>query len=224
MARFQNIPSKNVAKSGADDDEADGHALASLPIGRRNARLLALRESVFGGSMEGLADCPDCGARLEMTLPASDLREGEGPAEAECAWGAFACRFRPPNSYDLADALKAPDPERRLLGRCVVEARGDGAATSWDDLPPAMLAEVERLMAEADPLAVVRLDLTCPDCGHRWAEPFDVASYFWAELDAWGVRLLHDVHAIASAYGWSESAILGMHPWRRRLYLEILGR
>jgi len=31
------------------------------------------------------------------------------------------------------------------------------------------------------------------------------------------------VHMLASAYGWSEQAILGLSPARRRLYMEMLG-
>jgi len=35
-------------------------------------------------------------------------------------------------------------------------------------------------------------------------------------------RLLVEVHALASAYGWSEQEILSLSDARRRLYLEMV--
>ena len=44
--------------------------------------------------------------------------------------------------------------------------------------------------------------LTCPQCSHHWHAPLDIVSFVWSEIHAWAVRLLHDVHALALAYGW----------------------
>jgi hypothetical protein len=33
---------------------------------------------------------------------------------------------------------------------------------------------------------------------------------------------VREVHLLASAYGWRESDILAMTPWRRQLYLELV--
>jgi hypothetical protein len=78
-------------------------------------------------------------------------------------------------------------------------------------------------MADADPQADVRLALDCPACGHNFLAAFDVAAYLWSEVNAWAYRLLGEVHSLASAYGWREEDILAMSPWRRRVYLEMVG-
>ena len=63
--------------------------------------------------------------------------------------------------------------------------------------------------------------LYCPECGHRWHATFDIVSFFWSEIDAWAYRTLHQVHRLASAYGWREADILAMSPWRRQFYLSL---
>ena len=52
---------------------------------------------------------------------------------------------------------------------------------------------------------------------------FDVVSFLWAELEAWAVRTLQEVHTIAGFYGWSEEAILNLSSVRRQAYLRMLG-
>ena len=78
-------------------------------------------------------------------------------------------------------------------------------------------------MADADPQADVRLALDCPACGHKFLAAFDVVAYFWSEINAWAYRLLGEVHTLASAYGWREDDILALSPWRRHVYLEMVG-
>jgi hypothetical protein len=79
-------------------------------------------------------------------------------------------------------------------------------------------------MAEADALGDVQLALTCPQCGHEWQAPFDIASFLWTEINAWAHRTLQDVHELARAYGWREADILALSPWRRQVYLEMISQ
>jgi len=72
-----------------------------------------------------------------------------------------------------------------------------------------------------DPQADLQLAMVCPQCAHRWTTTFDIASFFWTELNAWALRLLREVHTLASVYGWSEAEILDLSPTRRKAYLEM---
>jgi hypothetical protein len=78
-------------------------------------------------------------------------------------------------------------------------------------------------MARADPQGDIQVLTTCPRCAGEWAETFDIVSFFWGELTAWSIRLLDDVHRLASTYGWSEADILTMAPSRREMYLARIG-
>ena len=203
--------------------------LASLSLGRRNARLLQLRERLFGQQLKGFAECPPCQARLEFALDAAALW-GDGLPEPEkedydLAAGGFDLRFRLPNTQDLAALATCPDLEsarERLVQRCVMRASHQGVAISSVELPEEVIAGLAAQLAERDPLADAQLDLECPACGHRWQAGFDIGSFLWTELSAQAKRLLLEVHTLARAYGWREADILSLSAARRRFYLDLV--
>ena len=86
-----------------------------------------------------------------------------------------------------------------------------------------MVDAIASAMAAHDPDADVRIALECPACSCAWELHFDIVSYFWSELDDWAHRTLADVHALASAYGWTEHTVLALSPMRRRIYLDMVG-
>ena len=91
-------------------------------------------------------------------------------------------------------------------------------------LLPELLEPIDRELRRLDPGACTDLDLTCPACQHTWIEPFDIGAYFWTELSAYAERLLHEIHVLARAYGWTEGDVLGLSRGRRRRYLELVTR
>jgi hypothetical protein len=209
-------------------DDALPERLALLSIGQRDEQLLRLRERLFGPSLAALSACPACSEALEFAVNAADLRvvPAAEPAETmELADADYAVQFRVPNSLDLATLDPAADRQaniRHLLKRCVTHARRGGAEIAVEDLPPEAIATIPARMAEADPQADVQLDLVCPQCEHRWQTPLDIVSFFWSEINAWALRILNDVHSLASAYGWPEADILALTPARRQAYLELV--
>jgi hypothetical protein len=214
--------------------ETPSDEIARLAIGRRDRLLLELRERTFGPRLVSVAACPACGERLEVEVAVRDLLvEGAGPAEESGALDAdgWQVRFRPPHSLDvlaLAEGGADRDPgaaRRRLLAGCLLGARTpDGGEADAGDLPESVLQAVAGAMAAADPQAEIELALTCPACAHAWLALFDIVSFFWTEIDAWARVLLQEIHVLASAYGWREPDILALSPWRRRAYLEMVGR
>lgn len=209
--------------------ETPPEELVGLSLGERDARLLALRELLFGPELVGLASCPACGVRVECRVLTADLRAADGgrPAEGQqVSVDGYEVRFRLPNSADLLAVGDGGDPGewgRRLLARCVEEARASGGARPVAELPAAVVAAVADQMAGVDPLGDVELHLTCRVCRHGWSTSFDIVSFLWREVDAWAQRLLREVHALAGAYGWREADILALSQERRRIYLELVG-
>ncbi len=203
-------------------------ALAKLSIGRRDALLLTLREWTFGAKLSSLAPCPGCGQYLELNFGMADIRvksDGEPPESLSLHADGYELHFRLPNSLDLTAAAMSKDVATAriaLFERCLLPNHESGEAQRVDALPTTILDKVMETMAEADPQADVQLALRCPTCAHEWQAAFDIVSFFWSEITAWASRLLRDVHALASAYGWRESDILAMSPWRRRRYLEMV--
>ena len=204
-------------------------ALASLPIGHRDARLLALRERLWGPHMAAVVVCPECRERLELALDTHEMLAGsppDPPSEIPLIIGEFKVTMRVPTTLDtqLGDSgyPTTGGNTTQVLKRCVLRLEGENPV-EVDQLPQEVLAGIEKRMAEADPLADIQLDLTCPSCHHRWRAVFDIVSFLWTELEVWVGRILSDVHTLARAYGWSERDILALSPTRRQFYLEMVG-
>jgi uncharacterized protein (UPF0212 family) len=208
--------------------------LAQLSIGQRDLLLLTLRELMFGSQLLGVVSCPSCSDHLELNFKVADIQvETKLPPDAELSLDLadYQVQFRLPNSIDLAATtaqitiLEAPlAAQQLLLERCLLAVSLQGKTQTIEQLPAHVLEAIAEQMALADPQADILLSLTCPTCSHRWKSVFDIVSYFWSEINTWAVRLLREVHILASAYGWREADILAMTPYRRQLYLEMVGR
>jgi hypothetical protein len=200
--------------------------LASASIGRRDALLLRLREQLFGARMPGVAACPACAERLELSisttelLAAADEQAPTRPAgEYELDVEGYHLRLRAPASADLLETAGVAT-EAELLARCVAVDR-KGKRLAVERWPAGVRRAAIDSLAAADPLADISLQLVCPACGHTWAVVFDIVDFLWRELEDWAVRTLRDVHDLARAYAWREADILNLSSLRRQLYLEM---
>ena len=211
--------------------EPPRETLAQFGIGRRDAELLKLREKIFGSRMTGRADCPACGQPMEMNFTVAEIQTAP-PTEAPLnislqILANTKSSFRLPNSNDLATLVPGDDlavQKRRLVQRCILNAKCSGEFFAADQLGENMVTALSERMSELDPQGDVQLALSCPLCSHHWDAPLDIVSFVWSEMHAWAVRLLRDVHVLASSYGWGEADILAMSPRRRQAYLELIGQ
>ena len=228
IGRRQHSPERAFTMLAAAWPESRREDLATLSIGDRDARLLAMRAQVFGTQLKSHAACPHCARETELSLNVSEILASPTPDARELAVvvGEFAVRFRLPNSLDVAEAAAARDVNAvraALLARCILDAEKSDQKISVEQLPDAVIETVAARMSEVDPHADVTFEITCPNCGHCWSTLFDIVSFFWAEIEARAIRLLHEVHTLASAYGWREADILALSPLHRQCYLEMVG-
>lgn len=209
-------------------DGNDGDDPASLPFGRRDDRLLALREQAFGEEITALASCPSCHERFEAQFRISNIRVPvkDSPATTDLVAGEYAVEYRLPDSMDLLalqeNQSDAPGLRRQLLERCILNASHRGERVGPGDVPDEVTQAVAQAMEKADPQAEIELSLECSACDHKWQELFDIESFLWQELEAWAARTLHEVHQLAAAYGWNEREILALTPVRRNIYLNLI--
>ncbi len=199
--------------------------LERLPVGRRDRALLESRIATFGSAAPSFVECPACSQELEFELDLRDLViDPPGPDAGihSLEHGDWTVEFRLPTIDDLARVAADGGGTTDLLDRCVVSVELAGEPQpieSATEIADALDVEMRRL----DPQAELDLKLDCAACDHHWSVVFDIAHFYWRELELEASRVLGEVHLLASAYSWSESEILSLSPARRRAYLSRLG-
>jgi hypothetical protein len=213
-------PDRAVTLAAAASGLPPDH-VADLPLGACDRLLLELREQCFGTRLDGLARCPQCGTELDVGLDLDELRagpdgldgaDGGRPVEVAGRTVDVAGRTVTLRALTSRDIGSCGGDRDRLLARCLV---GEPA-------PPAaeVLDAVEARLDALDPQAARTIDLDCPSCRVSWAASVDVTEFVWTEVDRFARRLLHDIHTLATAYGWREADVLAISPARRRFYLQ----
>jgi ribosomal protein S27AE len=163
------------------------------------------------------ARCPRCGAGFDIPIRHSELPvkpAGEGYPFATVETSLGPVRFRVPDGADQEAVAGIEDPRkawRALAARCVAQSLS--GELSDEDLDRA-----EAALEAVAPEVVTRAQAACPDCG----KPAEVHLDPYVCLGAADSGLFLDVHALASAYHWSEREILAMPRERRRLYLSLV--
>ncbi len=200
--------------------ELPGERLAGLPLGVVNAALLRMRARLFGPRVELQVRCEQCGELLAIGLVVENLLvdADQGDDRREVDVGAF--RFRVPDSRDLASVASELDAEAaalRLLERCCIAHPGTAVPAL-----AAMLGDVEARLEAADPIADLRLAVSCEACGHAWDATLDAGALLWDEVRRHAEGLLGQVAALARAYGWTERDVLALSHRRRAAYLGML--
>lgn len=199
--------------------------LADLPLGTRDALILAVRRSVIGDRLEARLPCCSCGEQLGLDLSCDVLLDAAVPPPD--AWTldseGYRIRLRPLDSHAAAAAAVAGAAAAEvLLEHALLSAQREGRAVPASELPPPVVDAVAASLAEHDPGAEFLFVLTCPRCTERTEDVLDVASFVCRELAAQGRRLLEQVDLLARAYGWSESEVMGLGEDRRRAYIDLV--
>jgi hypothetical protein len=203
-------------------------SLARLSIGRRDTLLFILRAWMFGSGLVGLAQCSACAEQIELTFDTADiLSKYEQSRVEEFSLSMEDCqvRFRLPTSNDLialSDATDIATFRNRLLEHCLVAAQLNGQPVSASNLPSAAVKELVEQIGRADPQGDIQMILCCSSCKRELQAALDIVSFFWTEINSWAMRMLREIHSLASTYGWTESDILAMSAARRQVYLELV--
>jgi hypothetical protein len=211
--------------------------MGHLSIGERDARLLQLREWTFGSRLQNIVKCPVCRALVEWESSTSELHlqpitSDPTPRTFDLERDSLHIRFRLPDSFDIAQAAtrsvakgaSSSDTEtsKAVLEGCILEM-SDQVRKS-PELSEEIMTLLSDRMAVEDPQANIQIQLSCPNCSHRWEAIFDIVSFLWSEIDNWAKRILHEVYLLARAFGWSEGDILEMSARRRHLYIQMIGK
>lgn len=176
----------------------------------------------FGEWVESTVTCSDCNKAFELSFPLRDLManlaggaadKADGPDEEGIYVLRDGRRFRLPTADDQHSVmgLGAEESVAALLARCVVE----GDATKDPDL-------LQTAMDEVGGVLDLDLDAACPECGTAQAVRFDIQAYLLRALSYERRFLSHEVHRIATSYGWGYEEILNLTREDRRTFARLI--
>jgi hypothetical protein len=192
-------------------------------VGERTAALLALlRATERRDTLPVTLRCPACGSPFEVELDHDALAAlASAPAPAQVRLdrdGAGPLVLRLPTGEDLrAWRRLVPAPTPRDAVEPVLERLAVAGTPRMGDGPAAAAA-----LAEADPLVAFGVACDCPSCAAAVEPGIDLEGLALRQLAARQHGLLHEVHTLASRYGWTEAEILAVPPARRARYLDLI--
>jgi hypothetical protein len=210
-----------LAQCSEPSDAADWWA---EPVGVRIGALLRLAAISEGrDAFAARLRCPrrQCAAAFEITLPVDALdAPGETPDRVP---------VRLPDGDTVVVRPPTGDDQRRWIARGFAsreEAVAEAASTLVIEGPvtggAAVVAAIGTALAEHDPLVSFAVTCRCPECGETSDLPVDLEALALERLSALRHALMGDVHALAAAYGWTESEVLAIPPDRRARYRALI--
>jgi hypothetical protein len=196
----------------------------ALPKTDLDAAALVIRQCWIGEVIRTDAMCPGpgCRERIDVSFSIGDYLQHHRPRRPRGVTGTpegdwftltgTIVRFRIPTIADLLAATSDDRPVEALSGRCV----------DTPEISRALARRLDRALSALAPSLDDLLGGSCPGCGYEVAMRFDPLAYTLTELrNAFsGIHL--EIHALASAYGWPEEAILALPRGRRRRYASII--
>jgi hypothetical protein len=197
---------------------------ASLPATDLDATALMLRWSWIGGVIRTDASCPGpgCRERIDVSFGIGDYLRHHRPRRPRSvvtmtgtAWFTLTgatVRFRLPTVADVLAAAACDQPAEELSSRCI----------DAPELSHTLARRLDRALSALAPTLDDLLGGSCPACGHQVTMRFDPLTYTVAELRQAFSGIHLEVHALATAYGWPEDAILALPRSRRRRYASMI--
>ena len=196
------------------------HGWWHQPVGARIAALLSLLRASDGHESRTVTlRCPGCDETFEIELSHQAIAALQpAPADVKVPRdGAAPLTLRLPTGDDLRawrtqEAAPRDETFQSMLARLCV-----GAVPQPGDERAAAEA-----LALADPLVSFTVECACPTCGAQASPEVDLEGLALRHLAARQRSLLHEVHVLASRYGWTEAEILAIAPARRAKYLDLI--
>jgi len=214
-----------VAYASNGAQTADGAPLdgAGLPIGDLDLLIVSRRREILGDAFVAEGSCPGCSARVDLHFTLSAFADHHRPRTTRAAvpapepgwWRLRACEitFRLPTAADILAVAGRADARLLLEQRCV---RGGHDAR--------VRRMTSRAMSILGPPLLAEVAGPCPECSADVLLDVDARELCLAELRFLASSVFDDVHVIAAAYGWPETAILDLPSSRRVRYAGLIGR
>jgi hypothetical protein len=224
-------PELITAIIAACTERLDGAALeqsffAELSVSTRIVCLLLLARLDGVDTLSAPLVCPafECGERYEVDLTLAEIlafAQTENAEPITVDLGESRVSLRKPTGHDQMAWQSGRFPD--VAAARLTMLRSLALSDLPHDLGDPELARIEAALDESDPLVCFSLTAACPSCEAEAGHEIALADMALQVLRAAQSRLIESVHALASRYGWSETAVLEIPDWRRQRYLSLIG-
>jgi len=202
----------------------DGEETWSWTLAQRLQGLLAIALASEIPTLALVQRCRSCAELLEVHVEAHAFVRDEGITEFEWAPGSGQIlRFALPTGREQRAWSQTGDLTIDVMARQLIRGVDDLAPSASWKFPEAWIDGLAQELERRDPLTALEIDTQCPACGVAASFEVDLEARLIGQLYARQRKILAEIHRLASAYHWSETAILRLPAWRRRHYLAQLG-
>jgi hypothetical protein len=219
-------PGTVTALLAACISDADGQALGEdvvwgWTLNRRLQALLAVRLASDDTKANLRSQCTDCGEAMEIGL---DLQAfANEPVAPRFTWkgaDSLGLSLRLPRGQDLRNWMRdgGQVSQEALLASLVEDVSGQPQSLST------LLPALDDAFEAHDPLTALHLSASCPACAQVNTVGCDLEALLLDGFARAQAAMLDDVVQLASAFHWTEAAILALPRWRRALYLQRISQ
>jgi hypothetical protein len=194
----------------------------SQTVGTRIAallRLMAATDAVNHLNLLTRCQDPACGERFEFELPLSLVVNyvPEKNIVQVVLDGTRAVSLRHPNGQDLREWRRQSPTSRKAAITAMLQSLVIEGQVTHEDEP--IIAEALSII---DPLVAFAVSCVCPICAFPNEVTVDLEDIALTHFKRRQLVLLHEIHELASRYGWTEAEILAIQPGRRARYLTMI--
>jgi hypothetical protein len=200
---------------------ADADLVGSLAVGDRQFLMRQLAAQLDRRPLWLTCACRQCERSFDVPISEAQLPcKPAGPGFPEVELPELGLRVRVPTGLDQALVADVEDGVAVRLLMARVATPLDPEATAPPLLSAEQALQVESVIEAMAPEVTTEIVVDCPEC--KASNHFSLSPYRCLRRSS--DVLLDEVHTLASAYHWSEEAILGLTTDRRLAYLRRIDR
>lgn len=200
-----------------------------LTASDRDRLVAALYRNIYGDRIDATLQCRACESLFDIDFQLSLLQESLYQEQPEASPdGVYQTpqghAFRLPTSEDEIETSGTPQTEAYayLLEKILIDPTYQSLLSGSESYRREVIDAVESRLSRIAPIVDLELNARCPECATNQAVHFDLQSFFLERLFQDRRWLMHEIHMIANAYGWSLDNILTLSRRERKELTNLI--
>ncbi len=200
-----------------------------LTASDRDRLSAALYRDIYGDRIDATLRCRSCESIFDIDFQLASLqkslyREQPEASADETYQTPQGYVFRLPTSEDEIETSGAPqsDAYACLLEKILVDPCYQDLLSGSEARRREVVDAVESQLTRIAPIVDLEMNARCPECSTEQKVHFDLQRFFLERLLQDRRWLMHEIHMIANAYGWSLDNILSLSRRERKELANLI--